>query len=113
MIKALCTECSGRGCKDCGGLGVLVCERQPESQEPPTFAEYYHDEIERAGYIRLAADEVVVNVNYLLSLANAFCKDTCQACDGDAECAQCWVEMLRQESTAAIDAASKEARRDE
>jgi Na+-transporting NADH:ubiquinone oxidoreductase subunit NqrF len=55
----------------------------------------------------------VVNAQYLLSLVNATCKDTCQACDGDAECAQCWVEMLRQESTAAIDAASKEARRDE
>lgn len=69
------------------------------------FANNYNKAI---NYIRLAPDEVAVNVHYLLSLANATCKDTCQACDGDAECGRCWVEELRKKATAALEREVKE-----
>jgi hypothetical protein len=60
------------------------------------------------GYVKLQPGEVVVNAQNLLSLVDATCKDTCQAYESTQECETCWVELLRRDATAAIDAARKE-----
>ena len=57
------------------------------------------------GYVKLQPGECVVNAQYLLSLVDATCKDTCQAYESTQECETSWVELLRRDATAAIDAA--------
>lgn len=57
-------------------------------------------------FLRVAGPgECVVNAQYLRSLVDATCKDTCQAYESTQECETCWVELLRRDATAAIDAA--------
>jgi len=60
-------------------------------------------------FLRVAGPgECVVNAQYLRSLVDATCKDTCQAYESTQECETCWVELLRRDATAAIDAAGGE-----
>jgi len=57
-------------------------------------------------FLRVAGPgECVVNAQYLLSLVDATCKDTCQAYESTQECETCWVELLRRDATATIGAA--------
>lgn len=60
MSKVLCDICHGCGCAHCGGLGFFIEDGPEDDREPPTFEECYSDEIARAGYVKLAPDEVVV-----------------------------------------------------
>ena len=56
-------------------------------------------------FLRVAGPgECVVNAQYLRSLVDATCKDTCQAYESTQECETCWVELLRRDATATIGA---------
>lgn len=69
-----CTNCHGCGCKFCGGIGYVIQDRPVVEMAPPTFEEFYSDEIKAAGFIKLADDEVVVKratASYALSILTA------------------------------------------
>jgi hypothetical protein len=76
MSKVLCDICHGCGCAHCGGLGFFIEDGPEDDREPPTFEEFYSEEIKAAGYVKLEPGQVVVNASDVGDALDALC-DTC------------------------------------